>query len=320
MFLAFLLLLVGLALLVAGAEFLVRGASSISKRMGVPALVIGLTIVAFGTSAPELVVNLMSAIQGSSGLALGNIIGSNIANIFLILGVCALIRDLKVQSSTTWKEIPFAVLAIAVVLVCANDVLLDGYAINALTRTDGLLLLGFFAIFLYYTVLLFKRGGVAEESDEIKQYGVAPSLLMIVGGLAGLFFGGQLLVEQATILAKMAGLSDLMIGLTVVAIGTSLPELATSAIATKRGQSDIAIGNIVGSNIFNVFWILGVTSIISPVIIGYGSNVDLLVALGASLLLFVAMFLGKRHSLEKWQGALFLVIYVVYTVFLINRG
>lgn len=319
MLIALLLLILGLALLVGGAEFLVRGASSISKRLGVPSLVIGLTIVAFGTSAPELIVNLVSALNGSSGIALGNIIGSNIANIFLILGICALIRDLKVQSSTTWKEIPFAVLAVAAVLVGANDIALDGMPANVLTRTDGLLLIGFFAIFLYYTVLLFKNGNGAADDGEITLYSSQLSLVMILGGLAGLFFGGQMFVEQATYLARLAGVSDLVIGLTVVAVGTSLPELATSIIATRRGQADIAIGNVVGSNIFNVFWILGITSVITPIAISYGSNMDILVALLASVLLFVAMFLGKRHRLERWQGVVFLLLYVLYTIYLVTR-
>ena len=320
MIIPLLLILLGLAVLVFGAEFLVKGASSVSKRFGVPSLVIGLTIVAFGTSAPELIVNLVSATKGASDLALGNIVGSNIANILLILGICTLIRELKVQKSTVWKEIPLALLAAVITFFMANDILFDGASVSVLTKSEGLILIGFFVIFLYYTATMFKNGGGEDEGEAITLYPVIPSLGMIAGGLIALFFGGEMVVRNATELARMAGLSEWLIGLTIVAVGTSLPELATSAVATKRGQASIAIGNIVGSNIFNVFWILGITGTITPIKISPVANIDLLMSIGTTLLLFVFMFLGKKHQLERWQGITFILVYVAYTAFLINRG
>jgi len=320
MILSLLLILAGLAVLVFGAEFLVKGASSISKRLGIPSLVIGLTIVAFGTSAPELIVNLVSASKGASDLALGNIVGSNIANILLILGICAVIRDLKVQKSTVWKEIPLALLAAGVTFFMSNDVLLDQGTAGILSRSEGLTLVGFFLIFLYYTANMAKNGSADDEGEAITIYPVLASLGMIAGGLVALFFGGEMVVRHASELARMAGLSEWLIGLTIVAVGTSLPELATSVVATKRGQASIAIGNIVGSNIFNVFWILGITGIITPIRVAQGANLDLLVSVGTTLLLFVFMFLGKKHQLERWQGIAFLLAYAGYTAFLINRG
>lgn len=320
MILSIILLLIGFAILISGAEALVRGASSISKRAGIPPIVIGLTIVAFGTSAPEFVVNIFSAVKGTTDLALGNIIGSNIANIFLILGISALISDLKVQKNTTWKEIPFAVLAVLIVFAMTNDKILDNGIINVLTRIDGLILLSFFAIFMYYIVELFRKGANDIKQEEIKTYSKFISALLIIGGLVLLFFGGQLLVNQAIILAKLAGLSEMLIGLTIVAVGTSLPELATSVIAAKKGHADIAIGNIVGSNIFNIFFILGATGVIKSIPISAGANFDILVCFIATFVLFLAMFIGKKHKLERWQGGFFLFAYIIYIMYLIQRG
>ena len=320
MILSIVLLIAGLAILIGGAESLVRGASSISKRAGIPPIVIGLTIVAFGTSAPEFVVNVFSAFQGTTDLALGNIIGSNITNILLILGISALVVDLKVQENTTWKEIPFAFLAMLTVFIMTNDKIINGGAENVLTRTDGLILLIFFAVFMYYIIELTRKGDNGAEQEEIKSYSVFVSIFLTIGGLLALFFGGKLLVGQAVALAQMAGLSEMLIGLTIVAVGTSLPEMATSIIAASRGQSDIAIGNVVGSNIFNVFWILGVTSLIKPISINVGANFDIFVSLTATAILFFAMFVGKKHKLERWQGGLFLLVYLTYMIYIVQRG
>ena len=320
MILSIVLLIAGLAILIGGAESLVRGASSISKRAGIPTIVIGLTIVAFGTSAPEFVVNVFSAFQGTTDLALGNIIGSNITNILLILGISALVVDLKVQENTTWKEIPFAFLAMLTVFIMTNDKIINGGAENVLTRTDGLILLIFFAVFMYYIIELTRKGDNGAEQEEIKSYSVFVSIFLTIGGLLALFFGGKLLVGQAVALAQMAGLSEMLIGLTIVAVGTSLPEMATSIIAASRGQSDIAIGNVVGSNIFNVFWILGVTSLIKPISINVGANFDIFVSLTATAILFFAMFVGKKHKLERWQGGLFLLVYLTYMIYIVQRG
>lgn len=317
------LLLVGLAILIVGAEGLVRGASSLAKRMGIPPLVIGLTIVAFGTSAPELIVNIFSALNGTTDLAIGNVIGSNIANILLILGVAACITPLAVQRSTTWKEIPFALLAIVLVFVMGFDTLVDKSPDNFLTRSDGLALIGFFAIFMYYVFGISRQGGALnsqQDGEEIKLYNTGVSLGLTAAGILGLFLGGNLLVENAIVLAKSAGVSESLIGLTIVAVGTSLPELATSVVAAMRKQSDIAIGNVVGSNIFNVFWILGLTSTIFPLHVSEGALFDIGVAVLATLVLFFFMFVGTRNRLDRWQGALFLASYAAYIVYLVMRG
>lgn len=321
LFLTLLLLLIGLVVLVVGGELLVRGASSVSKQYGISSLVIGLTIVAFGTSAPELVVNLVSAFSGNTDIALGNIVGSNIVNILVILGVCALIVPLRVASTTTWKEIPFALLAMVMVFVFTQDILLNGADVNILTRGEGFALMGFFAIFMYYIVELAKKDSTSGENDEdIAVYKKPVALSFIIAGLGMLFFGGKLFVEQAVVLAELAGLSQMLIGLTIVAIGTSLPELVTSIIAARKGETDLAVGNIVGSNIFNVFWILSVTSVVTPVTVSQGAIVDILLGCAVSFLLLLSMFFGKKHQLERWKGLLFIFIYVAYVVYLVIRG
>lgn len=313
------LLVVGLAILIGGAESLVRGSASLAKRWGVSGLVIGLTVVAFGTSMPELTVNLYSAWLGNADIAIGNVIGSNIANILLILGLCAAMRTLTVRSSTVWKEIPFALLAAILVLLLGNDVLLDGGSYNAITRTDGLVLLSIFAIFCYYTYSISKNTDKT-ESETVHVYSIWPSLGFILLGLIGLIGGGKLLVDNAVALASLAGLSDQLIGLTIVAIGTSMPELATSLVAVRRGHLDIAIGNVVGSNIFNIFWILGLTATFLQLPFNPAVNFDVSVNVIVTLLLFAALFVGKKHHIERWQGVLLVLLYVAYLAYLVIRG
>lgn len=321
MLLAILLFIVGLGILVLGAEFLVRGSASLARKMGIAPLVVGLTVVAFGTSMPELVVNIFSALKGSPDIALGNIVGSNIANILLILGISAVIVPLKVKSSTVRKEIPFALLAMVLVFVMGNDAFFDGTSYNALTRTDGLSLIAIFIIFLFYIFSLAKSGESAEEAKkEIKLYSYPKSIIFTLLGLLALFFGGKLLVDNAVILAELAGLSEAFIGLTIVAVGTSLPELATSVVAAIHGHDDIAIGNIVGSNIFNVFWVLGLTGTILQLPFNSAANFDILVGIAATLFLFFAMFTGKKHKVDRWEGVLFIVCYAVYVGYLVWRG
>jgi len=317
MFLPIVLIVIGLVILIGGAEFLVRGASSIAKRAGISELTIGLTVVAFGTSMPELVVNMIAAFKGTADIAVGNIVGSNIANILLILGISAIIYPLAVKSNTVWKEIPFAVLAMVLVFVMGNDAFLDGVSFNAITRTDGLVLLAMFAIFMYY---IFGSAKTEGEGEDVKIYTWSISLIFTAIGLVALFYGGKLLVDNAVIVARVAGLSEALIGLTVVAVGTSLPELATSAVAAYRHKNDIAVGNIVGSNIFNVFWILGLTGTIMQMPFNPAANIDALVALLAAVLLFVFMFVHTRHKINRWQGVMFVLLYVVYTGYLIMRG
>jgi len=311
----------GIALLIKGADYLVDGASSVAKRFGVPTLVIGLTIVAFGTSTPELIVSIMAAIQHSGDVAFGNVIGSNIANLLLILGISATITNLKVQHSTTWKEIPFSFLAAIVLLAFSSVHILDGLD-QIIYRFEGVILLLFFLVFLYYIIELAKRNRAHLDDEKlvVHKRSLGRSALMIFGGLIGLYFGGVWVVEGAVFAARQFGLSELFISSTIVAIGTSLPELITSISAARKKDVDLAIGNVVGSNIFNVFWILGASALIYPISLPASAIVDLLFLLGGTSLLFLFMFVGKRHELERWQGVVFLVGYAAYLFFLIWRG
>lgn len=315
--LTYILLIIGFILLIKGADLLVDGASSIAKKLNISAIVIGLTIVAFGTSMPELIVNLFASVGGNTDIAIGNILGSNIANILLILGVSAIIYPLATKRNTVWKEIPLSLLAAIVLGVMANDILIDGSGVSGLTRIDGIILIAFFIIFLYYTFEIAKISEEASETD-IKQFSNLKSAFYIVCGLAGLTLGGKWIVDSAVKIAEVFNVSQSLIALTIVAVGTSLPELATSAIAAYKKQTDIAIGNVVGSNIFNIFWILGVSSIIRPLPFNSNSAADIFMNVFASLILFVIMFIGKKHTVERWQGALFIIIYVGYIVFLVS--
>lgn len=323
MLIQILFLIVGLIILVAGADWLVRGAASLAAKLKISPLVIGLTIVSFGTSAPELTVNIAAALNGSADIAIGNIVGSNIANILLILGVCAVIHPLRVKSSTVWKEIPLAALGLFLLFVMGNDVHLDDVSFNALTRTDGITLMALMGIFMYYIYEMTKRDKMvtkSSEGDDLKIYNTWLSLGMIVAGLIALVFGGQLLVDAAVQIARQAGLSEALIGLTIVGIGTSLPELATSVVATLKKQNDIAIGNVVGSNIFNIFWVLGLSATILQLPFNTATSVDVLVALGATMLLMGMVAVGGKHKLTHREGILFLGIYIAYIGYLIQRG
>ncbi len=314
--LTYILFVLGFIFLIKGADFLVDGASSIAKKLKISNLVIGLTVVSFGTSAPELVVNIISAIKGQGDLAIGNIIGSNISNILLILGVSAIICALCVSRGTVWKEVPLSLLAILIVFVLVNDGLIDGLGFSSLTRIDGIILLAFFVIFIYYTFGIAKVQG-EEKDSSVKKYPTWLSIVMILAGLAGLTFGGQWIVDGAIKIATALGISEAIIGLTIVAIGTSLPELATSAMAAYKKRVDIAVGNVVGSNIFNLFWILGITAVIRPLEFSPILNRDIIVCIIATFLLFLFMFIGKRHELEKWQGGIFVGLYIAYIVTLV---
>lgn len=299
----------GLGLLIKGADILVDGASVIARRMGISALVIGLTIVSFGTSAPELVVNVLASLQGSTDLAIGNILGSNIANILLILGVSAAIYPIKISRGTVWKEIPLALLAVIVMGIMANDALVDHRNFSELTRVDGIIFIAFLIIFLYYVFSIKKEG---EDGALVHKHSTKVASFMVIGGLIGLTLGGKWVVDGAVAIASALGASEGVIGLSVVSIGTSLPELATSAVAALKKEPDIAVGNVVGSNIFNIFWILGVSAIINPLPFSPEFLRDVYMLVGATLLLFIFMFIGRRNELERSQGLGFLAIYVIY--------
>lgn len=317
--LIYILFVIGFIILIKGADALVAGASSLAKRFNISNLVIGLTVVAFGTSAPELIVNVIASFQGNTDIAIGNIIGSNIANILLILGVSSIIYPLTVKKNTVWKEIPLSLLAALMLGVLANDVLLDNASYSALTRIDGMVLIAFFIIFMYYTFGIAKAEN-GDAGEDIEQATTAKAIAFILLGLAGLAIGGKWIVDGAVQIASSLGVSQAFIGLSIVAIGTSLPELATSAVAAYKKNSDIAIGNVVGSNIFNIFWVLGLSATIRPLPFKPASNADIGMVILASFLLFGLLFLGRRHKLGKAEGIVFVLAYVAYIGFLISRG
>jgi len=315
--LVYIFFIIGLIFLIKGADLLVDGASAIARRFNVSDLVIGLTVVAFGTSTPELFVNVIASLKGNTDIAIGNVVGSNIANVFLILGISSIIYPLAVTKGTVWKEIPFSLLAAIVLFVVANDQLLDGSQVSDLTRIDGLVFLSFFIIFIYYTFSIAERIEGMEAHLPAKHYGWLRSSLYIILGLAGLTLGGKWIVDGAIALATKFGMSESLVGLTIVAVGTSLPELATSAVAAYKRNVEIAIGNVVGSNIFNIFFVLGISAIIKPLPFEMINNRDIGVVIFSSLLLFLFMFTGKKRSLDRWEGLIFLACYTVFVAYLV---
>ena len=309
----------GLALILLGANGLTDGAAAVAKRFNISDLVIGLTIVAFGTSAPELVISTMSALGGSAEMAIGNVVGSNIFNVLAIIGVTALVMPIKVGEGTMSKEIPLMILCSFVLAFMANDVLLDGCSTNVISRIDGLVLLGFFLIFLRYTFAIARNGDGEAEGEEIKEMPVWKSTLFILGGLAGLVYGGQLFVDGASGIAASLGVSESIIGLTIVAGGTSLPELATSVTAALKKNPGIAVGNVIGSNLFNVFFVLGCSATISPLPMGGINNVDMLVLVGSAILFWLVGWFFKKRTITRMEGALMVACYVAYTAYLIAQ-
>lgn len=315
-----LLLIGGLALILLGANGLTDGSAAVAKRFRISDLVIGLTIVAFGTSAPELVISVLSALNGSAEMAIGNVVGSNTFNALMIIGCTAAVLPIKVGEGTMSKEIPLVILASLVLFFCANDVMLDGRAENIIGRVDGLILLAFFLIFLRYTFAIARNGNEeAGEEQKIKEMPIWKSVLFIVGGLAGLIFGGQLFVEGASGIARSLGVSESVIGLTLVAGGTSLPELATSITAALKKNPGIAIGNVIGSNLFNIFFVLGCSATISPLPMGGINNLDLMMMIASALLLWLVGWFFKKRTITRPEGVLMIVCYVAYTAYLIAR-
>lgn len=334
-----LLIIPGLYFLVKGADLFVDGASSIAKKFKISPLVIGLTIVAFGTSLPELIVSTTSAFSGSTDIALGNVIGSNIGNILLILGISATISKISVKSSTVWKEIPFSLLASIMVLLFAVQQFFDQNALFKLVEyinsylyldqntkigeigiTYGLILLFLFVIFIYYNFGIAKNTDSSEEDLEIKNLSTKKSVVYVLGGLAILVIAGKVTVDGAVSTAKLFNVSEALIGLTIVAIGTSLPELVTSVVAATKKQSDIAIGNVIGSNIFNIFFILGITATLRPIPIFASSLIDIIVLVIATVYTFVSLFILEKHKIGRIEGISLIVLYILYVGFLISKG
>ncbi|MDL2282806.1 calcium/sodium antiporter [Parabacteroides sp. OttesenSCG-928-G06] len=317
-----LLLIGGLLLILLGANALTDGASSVAKRFHISSLVIGLTIVAFGTSAPELTVSVVSALKGSGDLAVGNVVGSNIFNVLMIVGCTAVIVPISITKSTLTREIPLCILASVALFICANDVLISGEAANWVSRTEGMLLLCFFLIFMGYTFAIARKGADGEERVEetsIKEMPVWRAALYIIGGLFALVYGGQFFVNGASGIARGLGVSESIIGLTLVAGGTSLPELATSVVAALKKNPEMAIGNVVGSNLFNIFFVLGCSASITPLSIQGIDIVDLSVLTGSALLLYIFGLFIKKRTITRLEGAIMILCYVGYTLFLIMK-
>lgn len=321
------LLLVGFAVLIKGADFLVNGASSAAKKNGISNLAIGLTVVAFGTSMPELIVSLLSALNGKNDASFGNVIGSNNFNLLLILGVAGLIYPLVVQRNTVKYEVPMSLGAALLLFILVNDTLIWGSPVitegdktyqGILGRLDSIILLIFFGGFLIYIYRTMRTASDMEEGTAIKIYSMPVSIGMIILGLGMLIGGGKLVVDNAIEIARAYGLSEKLIGLTILAAGTSLPELATSCVAAYRKNTDIAIGNVVGSNIFNIFFILGTTGLIHPIPYNTSMNFDLQVLVASTVLLMIFMFTLNSRKLDRWEAALMLGAYLVYTIYLIS--
>lgn len=307
-----LLLIVGFVLLIKGADFFVDGASGIADRFGIPQIVIGLTIVALGTSAPEAAVSITAGFQGSTGIAIGNVLGSNILNVLIILGITSCITPLTVQKNTLKFEIPFVIFITAVLVAL-------GAFLGELGLVSGLVLIALFVLFFVYLIRTSKNGnnGGEEGEEPKKKKPVWLLILMTIGGLVAIVFGSDFTVDGATVIAKTFGMSDRLIGLTIVALGTSLPELVTSIIAGRKGNSDIAVGNIVGSNIFNILFVLGVTALICPIPYESKFIIDGIIAVAAVVLLLLCIAVDKERKIRRWGGITMLVCYAGYFAYLI---
>jgi cation:H+ antiporter len=319
--LVYILFIIGFALLIKSADILVSGASAIAKALRVSDMVIGLTIVSFGTSMPELIVSVFSAIKGNADIAIGNILGSNVANILLILGVAAILYPLPIKENTMLSEIPFSLAAALLLGFLANAALLVDTPELMLSRLDGSMLLFFFLLFMLYIYRLALQGVTVENTPEAGTPLVFPkAILFVIVGVIGLFLGGKWVVDGAVRIATALGVSESLIGLTIVAVGTSLPELVTSAVAAYKKNTDIAVGNVVGSNIFNILWILGLSAVIKPLSFDVLSNTDILMVIFSSSALLLALAVGKKYVINRWKGIGFIVLYIAYILYLVQRG
>lgn len=318
MILSIISFIAGITLVILGADWLTKGASELARRFNISELVIGLTIVALGTSLPELVISLGSALKGSSGISLGNIIGSNIFNGLLILGVAALITPIRFNPRMLSREIPFNLLASIALILVSGSMLVGGAPGEQITRYGGMLLLCFLAVFIRYTFSITADGD--EEQEEYTPMSIGKIILFIIGGLSALIFGGNIFVDGATEIARVIGLSEAVIGITIVSAGSSLPELAVSVNAARKGNVGIALGNVLGSNILNIFFILGCSATITPIGLDGFSFVDYYVLIFSSLMIYAVSKFGGKNIIKRGEGALLIITYIVYTVYLIMRG
>lgn len=314
--LSFIILIIGLILLVKCADVFVDGSSNIAKAFGIPSLIIGLTIVAFGTSAPEAAVSITAGLKGSNEISIGNVVGSNICNSLLILGICSLFKSLKAKKEVRKRDFPYYLLSALVLFIIVSEYFVTGKSSGLITRTNGLILFCFLGIYLVSLISDIKRNQKNDNKEE-KQKFKFKDILAIFVGLIGIILGGQFVVNGATDIATSLGVSENVIALTIVAIGTSLPELVTSVIATKKGELDIAIGNVIGSNIFNILFILGATSVISPLTLNFETYIDIIFMLLSSILVFVMLHKNNRIGWKK--GICMLSMYVVYTAYILCR-
>ncbi len=314
---SWIVLAVGMVLLIKGADWFVDGASGLATKLGVPTLVIGLTIVAFGTSAPEAAVSISSALSGSSGIALGNVVGSNMFNLFVVVGASALFRPVIINRSILKKDYPYSLLATIVLFATMLDNILGDDTIAAVSKSDGLVILAFFTIFMYYTVTsAFSDNN--EKSDENKAVKPLYKLIfMLLIGLAAIVIGGQAVVRGASEIARAMGVSETLIGLTIVAVGTSLPELVTSIVATRKGEDDIAMGNVIGSNIFNILFIIGIGAVIKPMPVDTAIITDTMLLFVISTIFYGSVF--KKARVNRAGGIVMLAVYVLYVLYAIIR-
>lgn len=317
------LLILGLALILGGANFLTDGSAALAQRFRVPEFIVGLTIVAVGTSTPELVVSVLSAAAGNSDVAIGNIVGSNIFNVFLILGVCALIAPLPLTGGNIRRDLPFLTAVSVLLLLLTSDRLLGLGEVDAIGRIDGIVMLLLYIALIRYTIRAERRTAAqATQTTQTEKPQRSRSLwlivVMIAGGLAGLIFGGELFLDSASAIARALGVSESVIAITLVAGGTSLPELASSVVSLLKGKSEMALGNVIGSNIANILLILGLSATIHPLTLGGITRIDLLTVLLSSVLLFVTAFTFRRKAVDCWEGAIFLVIYALYIGYLVR--
>ncbi|OON95378.1 MAG: sodium:proton exchanger [Epulopiscium sp. Nele67-Bin005] len=314
----YVLLLIGFVLLIKGADFFVDGASSIATRLNVSPLLIGLTIVAFGTSAPELAVSITSALSGDNAIAIGNVLGSNIFNFLMVIGVSALIAPFAVDKDILAKEFPFTILAGIILFILGLDVALQDQTMNVISRADGILLLIFFSMFMYYLIAsaLSNRDNGSDD-DEIECMPMSKSILMSIGGALGIVLGGDMVVNNASEIALIWGMSEGLVGLTIVAIGTSLPELVTSVTAAKKGQSDMALGNVIGSSIFNIFLILGVSTAINPIPLNSDIFIDIFFMIAVIVTAYIFALTGKK--INRPEGGFFVASYACYMVYILMR-
>ncbi len=324
-FLAILYLVIGFVFLIKGADLFVDGSSSVAKLLKVPSIIIGLTVVAFGTSMPEASVSISSAIAGANELAVSNVVGSNIFNLLVVLGASALIKPVCCQKNSVKKEIPFSILctvALLAALLLGGGVAEDGAKTFTLGWIAGLVLLALFAFYMYWQIsdaLKARKNGTAEEEvDDGKKISPLKSIIFIVIGIAGIILGGNLVVNGATTVAEVLGMDETLIGMTIVAVGTSLPELVTSMVAAKKGESDIALGNVIGSNIFNIIFILGFSCLVSPITVGMEAVIDTIFAILVTVIGLV--FSATKLKFERWEGGVFIVTYVVYLAYMILRA